>query len=132
MQPPPAGTAQRPSSERRQSPRRRARVPMQLGPPGALGDAVVEDISLSGIRCVSGQALPVMSQVALELVLSVPTIGERSVSCQGVVVRTRAADATESDAGERGSPRYETAIFFTSMTDRDRLFLGDFLKLAES
>ncbi len=132
----------KPATERRRTRRHRARLPVELRLPGASGaggKAVVEDVSLSGVRCTTDHALPVMTQVGLVLVLPGSGGVEHHVNCQGVVVRCRPTGSHSTDASvdpetvdgpPDGPGEHETAIFFTSMSDGDRLQLDDFLRLS--
>ena len=89
---------------------------MTLTAPGASTPARVADISLSGVRCHTDQEVDVMTQVGMQLVLP----GARTIDCRGAVVRSRRLDG--------GAEGYETAIFFTSMAERDRVELQQFLQ----
>ena len=62
-----------------------------------------------------------MTQVGLTLVLPLPG-GANSIECRGAVVRSRPIEAADD-----GSDRFETAIFFTSMAETDRMALQEFL-----
>ena len=59
---------------------------------------------------MTDRAIPLMTQVAL--VIRLPNaVGAREISCRGAVVRS-------APAGRDAS--FETAIFFTHMSDADR------------
>ncbi len=111
-------------AERRANPRAEARLPARLSLPGAVADAAVQDISLSGIRCHTDQLLKVMTQVGLVLMLPVAAGEERPLHCQGAVVRSRPLAGDDGDL-------FDTAIFFTSMSDSDRQQLDDFVQLLQ-
>jgi hypothetical protein len=96
---------------------------VQLALPGSVTDARVNDISVSGVRCVTDREFPIMTQVGLVLMLPAATGDPRRITCQGAVVRSDAG-RTVGDGAE-----YDTAIFFTSMGDSDRAELGDFVEL---
>jgi len=114
-------------TERRRTPRSPVELPVTL----AIGDASdevtapasVRDVSLSGVRCVTARPVGVMTQVGLTLVL--PGAGPgTSIACRGAVVRSdRVTASTDGD-----DEQYETAIFFTSMAESDRVALQEFLQ----
>jgi hypothetical protein len=112
-------------TERRRSPRSLVEMPVTL----AIGDtaeeisapASVQDVSLSGVRCVTKHAVGIMTQVGLTLVIPNAGAGS-SIAARGAVVRSQRIGVTESDEA-----LYETAIFFTSMAENDRMALQEFL-----
>jgi hypothetical protein len=121
----PVTTDTAPREERRTSPRSRIAFPIELALPDA-GDgagpraaAQVCDLSLSGIRCVTARPIGVMTQVGLLLVLP---DADTAIDCRGAVVRSDRLDDGDGDG------RYETAIFFTSMAEPDRVELQEFLQ----
>ncbi len=135
-------------TERRRAPRSFVALPVTLaiGDPSdtATAPARVQDVSLSGVRCITTRPIGVMTQVGLTLVIpGAPgaelsgTGADASISCRGAVVRSRKLDAAPSESDPPGSDgpepdaaavvRYETAIFFTSMADADRVALQEFL-----
>ena len=111
--------------ERRTAPRSRIEFPIELSLPtkGAAtatrAPARVCDLSLSGIRCLSDRPIAVMTQVGLLLVLPE---ADTAIDCRGAVVRSQRLD------DETDGPTYETAIFFTSMDEPDRMELQEFLQ----
>ena len=103
------------SRDRRRQPRTSKQVPLSLkdADPGILNK--VENISSSGVLCHTAEQLPLMSRVAMQIALEMPDAFSdivASVACEGVVVRS------EKRPDEKNG--YETAIFFTRMSDRDR------------
>ena len=110
--------------ERRATPRSQIEFPIELSLPtpdaGAAtrAPARVCDLSLSGIRCISDRPIAVMTQVGLLLVLPE---ADTAIDCRGAVVRSQKL----SDEAA-----YETAIFFTSMDEPDRMELQEFLQSA--
>ncbi len=120
------------STERRKKPRAKADLPLHVVMPGRALGARVLDVSTSGVRCLTDRQLPVMTQVELSIV--VPVAGRRvpgatrDIPCQGVVVRSRAAD--QESATDVAT--YDTAIFFTDMRDSDRSELEDFVARART
>ena len=122
-------------TERRRAPRILVEMPVTL----AVGEitervsvpAVVEDVSLSGVRCVTARAIGVMTQVGLTLVLPADpggdtSLGSTTIACRGAVVRSIEIGANAEAGG--GDARYQTAIFFTNMAESDRVALQEFLQ----
>lgn len=123
-------TGQAVRDERRRAPRARVAFPIELALPAPAQEgeaatsrahAEVCDLSLSGICCVTGRPIGVMTQLGLLLVLPG---ADTAIDCRGAVVRSRKL------GDEAGSARYETAIFFTSMAESDRMELQEFLQTA--
>lgn len=105
--------------ERRQMLRVDARLSMRVegSHEGAQPQIVTEsqNVSASGIYCISSHFLPPLSKVLLTIVL--PRIPGTSrtrelVKCQGIVVRC------ESIPGRRAEPRYQLACMFAEL-DRE-------------
>src|SRR5690348_10999722 len=111
----------KPANERRRSPRVAADLDLRVELGGKSGLAHIRDISASGVRCRTSQAIPLMTEVGLVIVLP-HAAGPREVVCRGAVVRS----GPVSDPGSRGLA-YETAIFFTAMRDEDRVHVGEFV-----
>jgi hypothetical protein len=102
--------------DRRGQPRASRNVPLSLrnAEPGILNR--VDNISSSGVLCQTAKKLPLMSKVAMELVLDMPdTFSNETerIACQGVVVRSE----RNPDLKTGG---YGTAIFFTRVSEEDR------------
>ncbi len=107
--------------ERRRAPRARTDLPLTLSVPGKSAPARICDISLSGVCCTTDRPIGVMTQVGLVIMLPEHS-RKASIECRGAVVRSRKL------AGERpANAAYETAIFFTSMSDDDRVELQQIL-----
>lgn len=107
--------------EKRQHPRVTADVPLRLGP---LTSAVVRDISLSGVRCVTSTPLVPMTVVSLRIELPTGQDGTEAwqeVPCEGVVVRSRVFE-------EDGQSRYESAILFKDLPEPMRQTLSVFVE----
>jgi hypothetical protein len=106
-----------PTAERRKKTRAAAELDLTFDVSGRSGLARVRDISASGVRCVTDRPMPLMTQVAL--VIRLPkAAGAREISCRGAVVRS-------APAGRDAA--FETAIFFTHMSDADRIDVEDFV-----
>ena len=111
------------AKDRRRRPRASKQVPLSLKDtePGILNN--VENISSSGVLCHTAKMLPLMSRVAMEIALEMPdTFSDdaEAVACQGVVVRCEKRPDEENNG-------YETAIFFTRMSEGDRARLEQFV-----
>ena len=90
---------------------------MRFDGPGRSGLARVRDISASGVLCTTDRALPLMTQVVL--MLQIPgDVGATEIACRGAVVRS-------APAGRDAS--FDTAIFFTHMSDGDRASVENFV-----
>ncbi len=107
----------KPQTERRKMPRVPASFDLRLDVGGRQGSAHVRDISASGVRCVTDRAMPLMTQVAVTLLLP-GTSGAHEISCRGAVVRS---------APDGRAASFETAIFFTHMSDADRGRVEEFV-----
>lgn len=108
------------ATERRRQPRVAAEIELRCEQGGRSGVARVRDISASGVRCVTDRAMPLMTQVGL--ILQVPGAGApREIVCRGAVVRSGPIGAASGPGG------FETAIFFTDVTESDRVWLEEFV-----
>lgn len=109
------------ATERRRHARVAADIELRCDQGGRSGVAHVRDISASGVRCVTDRAMPLMTQVGL--VLQIPGAGApREIVCRGAVVRSGPIGG-----GASGSAEFETAIFFTDVTESDRVWLEEFV-----
>ena len=109
------------TTELRRHPRATADFPLKMD---ADTSCRVQDISASGIRCVTRTHLSPMTVVGLRLEIPVHINGEDSwaeVSCKGVVVRSR---PLQQDAGTG----YEVAIFFQGLTGREETAIASFVE----
>jgi len=86
------------------------------------------DLSADGLSCTAPAFLPLMTKLAVSLVLpgqrpaaADPENGQGMVSGEAVVVRT------EPPAPVDGKATYRVALFFSRMDDADRRRLLDFL-----
>ena len=105
------------SDERRKKARVSSDLDLRFDVAGRSGLARIRDISASGVRCVTDRAMPLMTQVALIIVLP-DGAGVREIACRGAVVRS-APNGRDSS--------FETAIFFTHMSDADRIEVETFV-----
>ena len=123
-----AARTKRRTMERRRSPRADARLSMRLEgerDAGAKEQLVTEsqNISASGIYCLSETFLPPLSKVNLTLVL--PRFGGRRganelIKCEGIVVRCE-------PPAKRGERRYELACMFSGLDERRRMLIEEFV-----
>lgn len=104
------------SRERRAAPRVAADIPLRLAPDAEASPAQLQNISTTGLCCVSGEALNEMTQVAIHLEL--PGSAE-PCAVNGVVVRCERDRAT--------TPGYEVAVYFTDMTPESRKAISDYV-----
>lgn len=109
------------TTEHRRHPRAPADFTLRLD---ADASCRVQDISASGIRCVTRTHLSPMTVVGLRLEIPVLINGQDSwveVSCKGVVVRSR---PLQEDAAEG----YEVAIFFQGLTGREETAIASYVE----
>jgi len=92
------------------------------------GELVTIDLSADGLSCTAPAFLPLMTKLAVSLVLPGPRAtaadpenGHETVSGEAVVVRT------EPPAPVGGRATYRVALFFSRMDDSARQRLLDFL-----
>lgn len=107
--------------EHRRHPRAPADLPLHID---ADTSCRVQDISASGVRCVSQTHVTPMTVVGLRLQIPATVNGEETwveVACQGVVVRSR---PLLDDA----SGGYEVAIFFQGITGRDETAIASYVE----
>jgi len=92
------------------------------GPDGAAARMVASDLSLGGLYCSSSVDYPAMTRLAVRLFLP-DGEPERSapVDVEAVVIRRRRL------ASASGAPRFELALFFTTMADAARQRLARFI-----
>ncbi len=112
----------RASEERRRKPRAVVDLGVRFKLDGQSGTARVRDISGSGVMCTTDRALPLMTQVALVLVLP-GDHGRREIVCSGAVVRS--GPSTRPAAARSSS--FDTAIFFTELLDSDRVEIEEYV-----
>ncbi|MFI5370702.1 MAG: PilZ domain-containing protein [Candidatus Eisenbacteria bacterium] len=112
--------------ERREDARADAQLSMRLGALGSAAPEIVtetQNISASGLYCLSPHYLAPLSKVDLTLVL--PDGGRnaagRLLQCEAVVVRCQAAPEARR--------RYELACSFLGLPDEQRRVLAEFVAL---
>ena len=109
------------TQERRRHPRVAEPVALAITEAGQALQAETKNLSISGAYCTMDRFMAPMTKVALQFEL--PNGPRRAmIRCSGVVVRVEPVIA---DA-ERG--RFNTAIFFTDLSDRDRSVIERFVR----
>ncbi|MEA3328277.1 MAG: PilZ domain-containing protein [Candidatus Omnitrophota bacterium] len=103
--------------ERRKYPRAKADISLKIARTGEIVQSKIHDISCSGIHCQLNQPIKLMTKVVIILLL--PRIaGEKiddfdKIKGQGVVVRIQ-------EVAERDEILYNTAVFFTDLSKKDK------------
>ena len=105
-----------PESERRKSPRVKHGLPLKISADEMDFITQTQDIGVNGALFHLEKAVPLMSRLAMTLL--VPSQGKkrttRKILCNGVVVRCEPVHAKEA-GGE-----YNIAVYFTALKDSDR------------
>ena len=114
--------------ERRQDTRVDARLSMRVegAHDGSQAQIVTEsqNVSASGVYCLSSHFLAPLSKVQLTIVLPrIPGTSDTQalVTCDGIVVRCEAAP------GRRQEPRYQLACMFAGLDDGQRVRVEEFV-----
>jgi hypothetical protein len=107
--------------ERRRHPRIEAALPLRLTFGDTTYDALIVDLSASGIRFQIPFALTLMSRVQIGLELPDDEEHAAPIAVAGVVVRS---DLLEP---RLGGDVYDTAIYFQDCAESDRARLGRFI-----
>jgi c-di-GMP-binding flagellar brake protein YcgR len=115
------------SNDERRHPRVAQRVRVRSSSREAVELETV-DLSAGGLSCTAPAFLPLMTKMAISLVLPEPRAsgsdegnGHETVNGEAIVVRT------EPPAPVEGKATYRVALFFSRMDDADRRRLLDFL-----
>jgi c-di-GMP-binding flagellar brake protein YcgR len=106
--------------ERRAAPRVQESLPLALTDAGTELSTTMLNISAGGVSCVLDRFLTPMSKLQIRFELPQGKHPIR-IQCTGVVVRVDPA------VGEGQRPRYQTAIFFTELSERDRRRMARFV-----
>ena len=116
------------SNDKRRHPRVAQRIKVRSSSREAVELETI-DLSAGGFSCTAPAFLPLMTKLALSLVLPTDrpsatdkTNGHETVTGEAVVVRT------EPPAPVDGQGTYRVALFFSKMDDADRQRLHDFLE----
>ena len=110
--------------ERRQYPRVQKSLPLKLS--DAEFDVLTEtkNISGNGVYCAIDKSLPVMTKLAIVLLVPVKKNrqkGIRKITCQGVVVR-------KEYVKDDGKHSYHVGIYFNDIKEKDRKVLLSYIK----
>lgn len=106
--------------ERRKTPRISEQVSLSLAHADGVIRADTQNLSTAGAYCVLDRFIPPLTK--LELELNVPDGRHvRSIRCLGVVVRVEPVLTSP----QRG--RYQTAVLFTELSERDRSAIARFV-----
>ena len=106
--------------ERRRHPRASEQVLIAVTGDGTVLQTHTKNLSASGAYCTLGQFVAPMTKLDLQFALA---NGSRHVTirCCGVVVRIEPAPTADQ-------PRYNVAIFFTELSDRNRSAITRFVR----
>ena len=106
--------------ERRRHPRASERVLMAVTGDGAALQTQTKNLSASGAYCTLDRFVPPMTK--LDLQIDLPNGRRRAtIRCSGVVVRIEPAPTADA-------ARYNIAIFFTELSERDRSAITRFIR----
>lgn len=109
--------------ERRGAVRIPARLAMEIAVGGDTAEVESLNVSANGVYFVSQLHIPVLTR--LQITLELPEDGEssrtRSVTCDGVVVRSEPEEADER------VDEYNVACYFTSIEENDRETLESYI-----
>jgi len=110
--------------ERRGYPRARVDFALKIEDATSIIETRVKDISCSGLYCQIGRPIPVMTKVAIILLLPShgrSRVGITEIKCEGIVVRSQLR-------AERDELFYDTAVFFTEMKEKDKDMIGRYVE----
>jgi hypothetical protein len=118
----PYRAAQPSSQEKRQHLRVEQNIPLKIS--SDHGDILTEtkNLSCSGAYCRVNQRLEPMTRLKIHLLLPLRKSNKvvtKSITCQGVVIRTQAVS---------GQEYYDTAIFFSDIAPKDTRTIGEFVE----
>ena len=112
------------ATEKRQHPRIKDRLTLRSSHPGTgSSEMATTDLSLGGALVVAGRYFPLMTRVEVTLMLppEPSEAGPRPVHAKAVVVRVQPPEE------HAGLQRYDLALFFSHMEQRDRNVLSRYL-----
>jgi len=109
--------------ERRKHTRSKKQIPLKIADKAF--DIITEtvDISPSGIYCRVTRLLPLMSKIAVILVVPAKNSETKTkkIRCKGVVVRTEPIILQDTDKAH-----YNMAIFFTEISKKDQKIIDEY------
>jgi hypothetical protein len=109
------------SQERRRAPRITERVSVAIAGADTELRTETDNLSVSGAYCTLGRFIAPMTK--LQLHFELPSSSRRvRIRCSGIVVRVEPVVAS----AERG--RYNVAIFFTDLSERNRSAISRFVR----
>lgn len=94
---------------------------------GFLGKTI--NISPSGAYCRTASPMPLLSKVAITLVVPIQIEGKRvnkTIDCGGTIVRTHPVIVGDKTVG------YDVAIFFSELKKEDRKLISEYINYASS
>lgn len=110
----------RSKAERRQCPRLRKALPLNIAANGYDFATTTENVSCLGAYCRIDKYVPPFTRIMVKLILPLSVNGKKgslSIDCQGVVVRTEDAD----------TGGFNIAIFFNDIKDAQRQKISQYI-----
>jgi hypothetical protein len=128
--------------DRRAHPRADADFTLSLDLPSPQDQGIrVKDISKAGICCFLEEPIPVMTEVAVRLVIPEPGGESTEIRCNGAIVRcdppaessldARESDSVAASAGPSPTPApgpFEVAIFFLDLDEPERAVIERYVR----
>ena len=108
--------------EKRQYPRVKSDLSLKIGVEGAKAITKAENISLSGVYCKVDSPIPLMSRIQIILLLPKSEKKSQKIETTGVVVREHPVIISGKII------HYDVAIFFDSLSPRDRDLIAEHVK----
>jgi len=94
-------------------------IPVEIKEKNTTFVAQTTNISSSGVYCRTTQPVPLLSKVAITLVVSDSAKGKKSIECKGTIVRTHPVVVEEKIVG------YDVAIFFNELSEEDKVLISE-------
>lgn len=104
-------------------------VPVKIKEKGNIFATETIDISPSGAYCRTIKPMPLLSEVAITLIVSAKIKGEKiekALDCIGTVVRTHPVIIDGATTG------YDIAVFFSDMKKEDRALLSEYIDQSQN
>jgi hypothetical protein len=117
MRPSEVAVLREPGIERRRHPRIETRIDAHgsAAEGGAIARMVTDNLSLAGLQCTSATDFPEMTRLAVRLLL--PGSDGNAAPAEPIDIEAVVVRRTHLAASNEGKPRYQLALFFTSMDD---------------